>query len=349
MAWDWEKLQQQQKRNRPESQPPELGDLFEKLKGFKSRFPGGLLIIVAVVVAYLAYSMVYTVKTDEVGMVQRFGAFKEKTPPGIHFKLPDGIDKVTKVPVLFVNTEEFGHRTLKSGVKTQYARDYLNESLMLTGDLNVGVVDWIVQYRIDDPYKYLFKVDDVKGTLRDLSEATMRLVVGDRSITEVLSKRDQIAVQARELLQKELDQAESGLFIKTIEMKQTTVPERVRPSFNEVNQSIQEKEQMIYKAWEQYHTIIPQAEGNADKTIKTAEGYAVNRVNRAEGDATRFAALYEEYTKAPEVTRKRLFLEAVREVYPKLGEKYIMDAKQNNLLPLLNLGKSADLGHGGDE
>ena len=210
---------------------------------------------------------------------------------------------------------------------------------MLTGDLNVALVPWIVQYRVKDPYKYLFKVRDVRGTLRDLTESTMRLVVGDRSINEVISKREEIAIQARELLQKELDEAETGINVTTIEMKKTNVPEPVQPSFNEVNQAVQEKEKMIYQAREQYNKIIPQAKGNAEKTIKSAEGYGLDRVNRAKGDASRFLALYEEYTKAKDVTRRRIYLESLSEIFPKLGSKYIVDAQQKNLLPLLNLGQ----------
>jgi membrane protease subunit HflK len=210
---------------------------------------------------------------------------------------------------------------------------------MLTGDLNVALVPWIVQYRVKDPYKYLFKVRDVRATLRDLTEATMRMVVGDRSINEVISKREEIAIQARELLQKELDEAETGINVTTIEMKKTNVPEPVQPSFNEVNQAVQEKEKVIYQAREQYNKIIPQAKGNAEKTIKSAEGYGLDRVNRAKGDASRFLALYEEYTKAKDVTRRRIYLESFSKIFPKLGNKYIVDAQQKNILPLLNLGQ----------
>ena len=349
MAWDWEKLQQQQKRNRPEGPPPQWGDLFEKLKGFKGKFPRGGWIIAILVALYFATTMFYTVAVDEVGVVQRFGRYVRTTQPGLNFKLPRGIEAVTKVKVRFVYKEEFGLRTLQAGVKTRYAAGsgYQDESLMLTGDLNVAVVPWIVQYRINDPYKYLFKVQDVKGTLRDLAESTMRLVVGDRSINEVISKRQEIATQAQQLLQEELDEADTGLRITTIEMKKTNVPEPVQPSFNEVNQSIQEKERVIYQAKEQYNKLIPQARGNAQKTIRSAEGYALRRVNRAEGDAARFLALYEEYAKAPDITRRRLFLEAMSEVYPKLGEKYLVDADQKNLLPLLQLGKGATAPKGG--
>jgi membrane protease subunit HflK len=309
----------------------------------KGRFPGGTwLVILAVIIILLGTSCFYTVGVDELGVVQRFGKFARTSPPGLNFKLPSGIEKVTKVKVRYVFKEEFGFRTIAAGVRTRYASGsaYLNESLMLTGDLNVAVVPWIVQYRVNDPYKYLFKVRDVKSTLRDLSEATMRLVVGDRSINEVISKREEIADAAEVLLQKELDQADTGIKLVTIEMKRTNVPEPVQPSFNEVNQAIQEKEKMIYQAKEEYNRVIPAARGNAEKTIKGAQGYALDRVNKAKGDATRFLALYTEYSKAKDVTRRRLYLEAIQQILPKLGKKYIVDSEQKNLLPLLNLGQT---------
>ena len=212
-------------------------------------------------------------------------------------------------------------------------------ALMLTGDLNVALVPWIVQYRIKDPYKFLFKVRDVRKLLIDMSEAAMRLVVGDRSINEVISKREEIAIEAREVLQAEMDNADSGINIVTIEMKKTNVPDPVQPSFNEVNQATQEKEKMIYQAKEDYNKAIPTAKGEAERTIKAAEGYSLDRVNRAKGDAARFKALYTEYSKAKDVTKRRLYLETLKDLLPKLGDKYIIDSDQKNFLPLLNLGK----------
>jgi membrane protease subunit HflK len=320
-----------------------MDEVLEKIRGAKGKFPGSTWIIVlAVIVILLGTSCFYTVAVDEVGVVQRFGKYSRTAPPGLGFKLPRGIEKVTKVKVRFVFKEEFGFRTIQAGVKSRFASGsaYQGESLMLTGDLNVAVVPWIVQYRINDPYKFLFKVRDPKSTLRDLSESSMRLVVGDRSINEVISKRKEIADEAQDLLQKELDEAETGIKVRTIEMKKTNVPEPVQPSFNEVNQAVQEKEKLIYQAREEYNKIIPAARGNAEKTIRSAEGYALDRVNRAKGDAARFLSLYEEYAKAENVTRRRLYLEAMLEVFPRLGDKYIVDADQKNLLPLLNLGKS---------
>jgi membrane protease subunit HflK len=345
MAWDWDKLQQKKKSASGGSPgaPPGMDEILNKFKGARGKLPGGVpIIIAAIVLILLGSSCFYTIAVDEVGVVQRFGRYVRTSPPGLNFKLPKGIEKVNKVRVRYVFKEEFGFRTLQAGVRTRYAPSsaYLGESLMLTGDLNVAVVPWIVQYRIHDPYKYLFKVNNVRNTLRDLSESSMRLVVGDRSINEVISKREEIATECEKILQKELDEAETGIKVVTIEMKKTNVPEPVQPSFNEVNQAVQEKERLIYQAREAYNKVSPAAKGDAEKTIRSAEGYALDRINRAQGDAARFVSLYEEYTKAKDVTRRRLYLEAILEIFPKLGNKYIVDADQKSLLPLLNLGQA---------
>ncbi|HSQ86197.1 MAG TPA: FtsH protease activity modulator HflK [Desulfobacterales bacterium] len=340
MNWDWEKLKKQQEGKGEGPVPPKVGDLVEKFKSVK--FPGSpllILLIVLLVLIFLGSSMFYTIGVDEVGVVQRFGKYVRIAQPGLNFKLPRGIEEVKKVRVRHIFKDEFGFRTLEAGVRTRYASGsaYLDESLMLTGDLNVAVVPWVTQYRINDPYKYLFKVQDQQKTLSDLAEATMRRVIGDRSINEVISKREEIAVAAKLALQKELDEVELGIKVVTIEMKKTNVPEAVQPSFNEVNQAIQEKEQMIYQAKKEYNKVIPEAKGNAEKTIKTAQGYAISVLNRAEGDTQRFSDLYNAYKNAKDVTRRRLFLDAMQQIMPKLGKKYIMDADQKNVLPLLNL------------
>ena len=347
MAWDWDKLQEQRKKGgggQPGSGAPHsMDEVLEKIKGARAKFPGGSWLIVAVIVIlFLGSSCFYTVGVDEVGIVQRFGKYIRTTQPGLNFKLPKGIEKVTKVKVKYVFKEEFGFRTLEAGVRTRYASgtSYDNEALMLTGDLNVAVVPWIVQYRIKNPYDYLFKVNNIRATFRDLAESSMRLVVGDSSINEVISKREEIAIKGAALLQKLLDEAETGIKVVTVEMKKTNVPEPVQPSFNEVNQAVQEKERMVYQAREAYNKVIPAAKGNAEKTIKDAEGYALDRVNRAKGDAARFTERYLAYSKSEDVTRRRLYLEAMQEILPKLGSKYIVDADQNNVLPLLNLGRT---------
>ncbi len=340
MAWDWDKLQQQ-KQGRSGGTPPQMDDVLNKIKDVRRKFGGSWIIILIIFILILAWNIIYKIDPDEVGVIQRFGKHVRTTLPGPHIKWPSGVEKLTKVPVRKVQKEEFGFRTLAAGVRTRYASEaaYLGESLMLTGDLNVAVVPWVVQFNVKDADHYLFKVRDVRATLRDLAESTMRLVVGDRSITEVINKRGEIADQAKLRLQKELDEAETGINVTTIEMQKTNVPEPVQPSFNEVNQAVQEKEKVIYQAREAYNKLIPQARGQAEKTVKAAEGYALDRVNRAMGDAARFSTLYEEYKNSQDITRRRLYLEALREVFPKLGQKYIVDAEQKNLLPLLNLGQ----------
>jgi membrane protease subunit HflK len=340
MNWDWEKLKKQQDGKEGGMVPPKMGDLVEKFKKFK--LPGGPLLILLFALIFFGSSMFYTVAVDEVGVVQRFGKYVRITQPGLNFKLPSGIEKVTKVKVRRVYKEEFGFRSLRAEDtrrRTFGGGESTNVALMLTGDLNVALVPWIVQYRIKDPYKFLFKVHDIRRLLIDMSEAAMRLVVGDRSINEVISKREEIAIEAREVLQAEMDNAESGINIVTIEMKKTNVPGPVQPSFNEVNQATQEKEKMIYQAKEDYNKAIPAARGEAERTIKAAEGYSLDRVNRAKGDAARFKAFYSEYAKAKDVTKRRLYLETLKDLFPKIGDKYIIDSDQKNVLPLLNLGK----------
>ena len=337
MSWDWEKLKQQQRGQG--GIPPQVDEMFKQFKKF--RLPGGPLVLGIILVGLMALTAFYTVNQDEVGIVQRFGRYIETTQPGLNFKLPLGIDTVTKVNVKRVQTEEFGASVAEVDfrTRTKAGADSATVALMLTGDLNVAVVPWIVQYRIKDPYNFLFKVANVRKLLTDMSEAAMRLVVGDRSINEVISKRDEIAIEAMGLLQRELDQAETGIHVVTIEMKKTNVPSAVQPSFNEVNQATQEKEQMIYQANEDYNKAIPTARGEAERTIKSAEGYALNRINRAKGDAARFRDVYEEYRKAKDITKTRLYLENMRSLLPKLGPIYIVDSDQKNTLPLLNFTK----------
>jgi modulator of FtsH protease HflK len=339
MSWDWDKLKQQQHTRG--GAPPQMDEILDRFKKFK--LPGGPMVVLVIVIILLASSTFYTVKQDEVGIVQLFGRYVRTTQPGLNFKLPIGIEKVTKVNVKQIRTEEFGFTSAGSDNRQRFNSGNENENvaLMLTGDLNVALVPWIVQYRVKDPYDYLFKVRDVRRILTDMSEAAMRLVVGDRSIDEVINRRDEIAVEAKGLLQKELDQAETGIHIVTIEMKRTNVPGPVQPSWNEVNQATQEREQMIYQAKEEYNKAIPAARGEAERTIKTAEGYALNRVNRSKGDAARFTSIYNEYVKAKDVTKRRLYLETLRELFPKLGPKYIVDADQKNFLPLLNMANQS--------
>lgn len=284
-------------------------------------------------------TLLYQVGTEEVGVITRFGKFLATTQPGLHMKIPYGVDRVDKVPVERVQKEEFGFRTLSAGVRTEFVKGRNpEESLMLTGDLNSAIVEWIVQYRISDPVDYLFKVRSVRSTIRDASETVMRQVVGDRSVDEViiLSRRE-VAQEAAELLQNILNSYETGIQIVTLELKDVNPPDPVKPAFNEVNEAKQEKERMVNEAWEAYNKVIPKAAGEAEKTIRQAEGYALNRVNRAKGDANKFVAVWKEYNRSKDVTRRRLYLETLDEVLPRVGRKYIIDSEQKGLLQLLSL------------
>ena len=284
-------------------------------------------------------TLLYQVGTEEVGVITRFGKYLSTTQPGLHMKIPYGVDRVDKVPVERVQKEEFGFRTLSAGVRTEFVKGRNpEESLMLTGDLNSAIVEWIVQYRIADPVDYLFKVRSVRSTIRDASETVMRQVVGDRSVDEViiLSRRE-VAQEAAEMLQSILNSYETGIQIVTLELKDVNPPDPVKPAFNEVNEAKQEKERMVNEAWEAYNKVIPKAAGEAEKTIRQAEGYALNRVNRAKGDANKFTAVWKEYNRSKDVTRRRLYLETLDEVLPRVGRKYIIDSEQKGLLQLLSL------------
>jgi membrane protease subunit HflK len=300
-----------------------------------------LAVIVVVAVLFLAGSF-YQINPEEVGVILRFGKFIRITEPGLHLKYPFQIEKVTKVPVEQQLKEEFGFRTTRPGINSEYSvtRDSVLEAQMLSGDLNVAVVEWTVQYKIRNPEYYLFKLRDPTATFRYMNEAAVRKVVGDNSVDEVITiGRARLALEAKEELQRLCDLYEIGLQVDQLIFQNVTPPDPVKPSFNEVNQAVQERETKINQAWSEYNQEIPKAEGEAKQVIEAAEGYATERVNRAEGDANRFRDIYREYARAPLVTRKRLYLEAINEIFPLMQKKVIIDESQKNILPLLNLGE----------
>ncbi len=302
--------------------------------------PGVLrLALVAVLVLAVASTSFYQVEPDEVGVVLRFGVHVENTEPGLHWKLPLGIDRVIPIPVQRQLTEEFGFESPKPGIALEFGRDELeDQSNMLTGDLNTAVVEWVVQYRIVDPVAYLFKVRHTRDTFRDMSEAVMREVVGDRTVNEVITiGRQELALVALGQLQTLNDLYETGIQVEQVVLQDVTPPDPVKPAFNEVTEAEQEKSKLISQAQSEYNKVVPRARGEAEQTISAAEGYAVQRVNRARGDAARFVALYNEYRKAPEVTRQRIYLETMREILPKVGRKVVVDRDVRGVLPLLNL------------
>lgn len=300
------------------------------------------LIVVAVVILILLAGSVYQISPEEIGVILRFGKFVRTTEPGLHIKIPLGIEQLEKVPVQRQLKMEFGFRTIEPGIRTEYrvTPESLREAMMLTGDLNVAVVEWIVQYKIKNAYNYLFKIRDVDSTFRYMNEAVVRRVVGDNSVDEVITVgRARIEAEAREELQNLCDLYEIGIEVNQLKLQDVNPPDPVKPSFNEVNEALQEKERKINEAYAEYNQEIPKATGEAEQMIRGAEGYAMERVNNAQGDANRFTSIYREYARAPLVTRKRLYLETINLILPKISKKIIFDEEQKNILPLLNLGE----------
>jgi modulator of FtsH protease HflK len=305
--------------------------------------PRGLVLIGALVLlgAVMLLTMFYTVEADEVAVVQRFGKFVRREEPGLRMKLPLGLETKRTVKVQRVDKEEFGFRTEEPGVRSRFSqRGFLEESLMLTGDLNVVEVPWIVQYRVIDPVKYLFGNRNPKLTLRDVAQIVMRAVVGDYTVTEVLTeRRAEIELQVQRKMQELLNRYETGLRVETVKMQNVTPPsDEVKRAFNEVNEAQQEQARKINEAVQAFNQEVPSARGEAERTIANAEGYAIRRTNTAKGDVARFNALLTEYRKAPEVTRRRLYLETMRDILPTLKQVYVFDTEQSSsVLPFLDL------------
>ncbi|NOX99435.1 MAG: FtsH protease activity modulator HflK [Verrucomicrobia bacterium] len=303
------------------------------------------LLIPLVIVAIGLFTAFYTVQAEEAGIVTRFGKLHTITTPGLHGKLPFGIDKVQHVPVLRQMKQEFGFGTSGATNSRQYSgsrEEQNNEKHMVTGDLNAALVEWVIQYRIADPEKYLFQVRDADEILRHASEAIMREVVGDRTVDEVITiGRQEIEAQSLIKLQALVDKYSMGLQIDQVQLKNVDPPEPVQASFNEVNNAQQERENLINIANGQYNREVPKARGEAERKVSEAEGYATERINEAEGDAAKFTARYIEYKKAPDITEKRLYLETMNVVIPQLGRKIIIDSEAKQILPLLQLTPGA--------
>jgi membrane protease subunit HflK len=297
-----------------------------------------IVLVILALAALVAWTTYYTVPSDSVAVVQRFGKYLKDVPPGLHFKLPLGIDVATTVPVKRQLKQEFGFATAGASDPYQIPRDAKQETQMVTGDLNAALVEWVVQYRISDPVKFLFDVREPRGTLRDVSESVMREVVGDRTVDEVITiGRQEIETEALTKMQALATKYAMGISIDQVQLKNINPPEPVQASFNEVNQAQQEKEKLINEARREYNKVIPLAEGEKDQRIREADGYRLKRINESEGDAARFSALLAEYIKAPEVTRRRIYIETLQDVMPGIRSKIIVDERTRSILPLLNL------------
>ena len=323
------------------------GGLEDRVRHWQYRFkqmmpsrgpPGPVVLAVIALVGVGVWTAYYTVPSDSVAVVQRFGKYYEEVPPGLHFKLPLGIDAATIVPVKRQLKQEFGFATPGATDPYQIPRDAKQETQMVTGDLNAALVEWVVQYRISDPTKFLFDVREPRLILRDVSESVMREVVGDRTVDEVITiGRQEIEAEALIKMQALATKYELGISIDQVQLKNINPPEAVQASFNEVNQAQQEKEKLINEARRDYNKVIPLAEGEKDQRIREADGYRLKRINEAEGDVARFGALLAEYIKAPEVTRRRIYIETLQDVMPGLRSKIIVDEQTRGILPLLNL------------
>jgi len=324
-------------------------DLEEVIRRGQARvrrmLPGGgsqslLVLLLLGVIGMAVWTVYYTVPSDSVAVVQRFGKYLKNVPPGLHFKLPFDMDTATIVPVKRQLKQEFGFST--PGARDPYQgmrrRDGKRETEMVTGDLNAALVEWVIQYRIADPVKFLFEVREPSETLRYVSESVMREVVGDRTVDEVITiGRQEIESEALTKMQALSTKYAMGLSIDQVQLKNINPPQPVQESFNEVNQAQQEKEKLINEARRDYNKVIPLAEGEKDQRIREADGYRLKRVNEAEGDVARFSALLAEYNKAPEVTRRRIYIETLQEIMPGIRSKIIVDEQANGILPLLNL------------
>lgn len=331
---------------------PPPGDDHEPPSGPSSPFAsvGKLLAIVLVIVVLQGvYSSFFKIAPSEVGVILRLGEYSRTTPPGLHFKIPY-LDKLYKVDVENIRKEEFGFRSRFPGQQTTFDRKgYDMESLMLTADKNVINVAWIVQYRVADPYSYLFKVANVRQAIRDMSESVTRRIVGNMDFDYVLSNRDLLAASVKTELQEQLDrlfpQGMPGVSIGTVQFQDINPPDLVKPAFNEVNEADQDMKRLVNEAQERYNQVIPKAYGDAKKIVEQAYGYAAERINDAQGETQRFNDILKEYKNAPDVTRQRMYLETMKEILPNVESVYVIDTDQQSPIPLMNITSPVSLGN----
>jgi len=323
----------------------------------RRRIRGSLLwvIVIVVVIATLLLSSFYIINANERGVITRFGKFRVTVEDGLHWKLPFGIDNVSKVTQT-VQAKQFGFRTLQAGVSTTYdQRDWSQESEMLTGDLNIVDVTWIIEYRITDPRAWLFNVDDSRipgsriednrdKTIRDVTQSAVNQLVGDRAILDVMSsERESIEYEAKQMIQDTLDSYNLGVSITEVKMQQVVPPEgEVQDAFEDVNKAIQDRNRLINEGERAYYAEIPRINGEAKQLIAEAEGYRQKRINRAEADITLFEAIYEEYRRSPTVTRERMYYETLSEIFANPGNIDLIDKDLDNFLPLKDLNREGE-------
>lgn len=310
----------------------------------KSKFGASTLIfaIILLLVAALAGTTMFKVDDTEQAVITRFGKYHKTVGAGLHLKAPFGIDKSYNVPIKVVQTEQFGFQTIKAGQNNQYKNDITKESTMLTGDLNIVDVEWSIQYRIVDPVAWLFNVQERKQTIRDISQSVINTLVGDRAFDTMESERSAIQTSALELMNDNFKQLGLGINVILVQLQNIVPPDGVQEAFDDVNKAIQDKNRFINEGKEVYNAEIPRAQGEANQQVLVAEGYATERINRAQGDVARFNAVYEEYKKSPKVTRERLYLEAMESVFNEQQNSTLIDSNLDNMLPIKNLTDKGD-------
>lgn len=310
------------------------------VKSFKKLKPAHFLLIIGLLLAVIVLgSSFFIVDETEQTVITRFGKYYRTAGPGLQFKLPLGIDKCYSVPVKVVQTEQFGFKTIKSGRENEYRNNITNESTMLTGDLNIVDVEWIIQYRIVDPKQWLFGVMEKQQTIRDISRSVINSLVGDRAILDIMgAERSSIENSALEMMNENFRQLGLGINVITVKLQNIIPPSGVQDAFEDVNKAIQDMNRFINEGKEAYNSEIPKAQGEADRRIQVAEGYAAERVNMAKGDVARFNSVYDEYRRSPKVTKDRIYLETMNEIFGADTKPVLIDGKLDNVLPVKNLG-----------
>ena len=295
------------------------------------------LIVLALAVA-AGFSSVYVVDETENAVITRFGKYKQTVGSGLHVKLPFGIDKNYNVDIKTLRAEQFGFKTVKSGRNNEYKNNSSEESEMLTGDLNIVDVEWVIQYKITDPKQWLFNVYEKEQTIRDISRSVINTLVGDRAIFDVISSdRSTIQNLAQEQMNENFKALGLGINVTTVQFQNVVPPVEVQAAFEDVNKASQDMKRLINEGKEEYNKEIPKAQGEADRQIQVAEGYAAERVNMAKGDVARFNAVYEEYKRSPKATKERIYLETMAEIFGSETKPELIDSELENLVPVKNL------------
>ena len=306
-----------------------------------------IAILVFIAIFIMLLTSVFIVDQTEQSVVLRFGKFNRLAEPGLHFKMPFGIERKFNVPTQVVLKEEFGFRTERAGVTTIYsALDYPGESVMLTGDLNIVDVEWIIQYRIVEPFKWLFKVEDQTKTIRDISQSVINLLVGDRAIFDVIgAEREHIQMEGQRMMNELFDKYDLGIRVTTVKLQNIVPPKGdVQSAFEDVNKAIQDRSRLINEGKQAYNEAIPKAKGEAERVIQEAEGYAIERINEAEGDVARFVKVLEEFNRNPQVTRTRLYFEMFEDVFQEGEKTDLLDRNLKNFIPFKSLSEAGSGG-----